>query len=40
MDRQQIRIMALVWGIRNHGQPGKAERSARWFALADRYKTH
>lgn len=38
MDRQHIRIMALVWGLRNSAIAGKRERASRWFALADRYQ--
>ena len=37
-DRQQIRILALVWGLRNWCIAGKRARAERWFALADKYE--
>lgn len=36
MDRQHIRILALAWGIRNGSK--NPSRSARWFAIADKYR--
>lgn len=36
IERQQIRILALAWGIRNVSK--NPNRSARWFAIADKYE--
>lgn len=38
MDRQQIRILAMVWGLRNWYIAGRRDRAIRWFALADKYQ--
>lgn len=35
IDSQQIRILALAWGVRNWSKD--PSRSARWFAIADKY---
>lgn len=38
LDRQHIRLLAQIWGLKNQLVYGKPERAARWFALADRYQ--
>lgn len=38
MDRQHIRMIARIWGLKNLLIYGKPERAARWLALADRYE--
>jgi hypothetical protein len=37
-DRQHLRILANVWGLRNWCIAGKRDRAIRWFALADKYQ--
>ena len=36
IDFQQIRILALAWGIRNWSKD--RARAERWFAIADKYR--
>jgi len=36
-DRQHFRMLAQIWGLKNQIIYGKADRAARWFAVAERY---
>lgn len=36
-DTLHFKILATLWGLRNQIITGKADRAARWFAVADRY---
>jgi len=37
-DRQHFRMLCQIWALKNQLVYGKAERAARWFAVAEKYQ--